>query len=153
MEYVNSSQNKARRKELTYPPDYQNAKKEYQKTAKATQDYAAEDLDRGFITSGLWRYSRHPNFAAEQSIWLMFYLWACQLSQTSYNWTGVGALGYLILFQASSWFTELISSGKYTEYKDYQKQVGMFVPTPGGGWSPVASSQDKVKELRSKKKA
>ncbi|KAJ3885632.1 hypothetical protein GG344DRAFT_58898 [Lentinula edodes] len=27
------------------------------------------DARRGFITSGLWRYSRHPNFACEQAFW------------------------------------------------------------------------------------
>lgn len=28
----------------------------------------------GFIQTGLWRYSRHPNFWAEQCIWWSMYL-------------------------------------------------------------------------------
>lgn len=108
--------------------DYQNAKKEYQKTAKVPAGFQREDLDRGFIVSGLWAWSRHPNFAAEQSIWVLLYQWSCYDTQTFYNWTLVGALSYLFLFQGSTWLTERISAGKYPEYKEYQRLVGMFVP-------------------------
>jgi steroid 5-alpha reductase family enzyme len=27
------------------------------------------DVKRGFVTKGLWAYSRHPNFACEQTTW------------------------------------------------------------------------------------
>ena len=36
-----------------------------------------EDLQRGFITGGLFRYSRHPNFACEQLNWYLFYAFGC----------------------------------------------------------------------------
>lgn len=32
--------------------------------------WSPNDAKRGFITRGLWRYSRHPNFACEQSFWV-----------------------------------------------------------------------------------
>lgn len=35
----------------------------------------------------------------------------------------------MILFQASTWFTELVSAKKYPEYKEYQRRVGKFIPT------------------------
>ncbi|KAH0542899.1 hypothetical protein FGG08_002759 [Glutinoglossum americanum] len=85
------------------------AKKGYLKTAKVPTGFEQEDLDRGFVVTGLWSWSRHPNFAAEQ----------------------VGALSYIILFQASTWFTESISSEKYPEYAEYQRRVGMFLPKLG----------------------
>ena len=110
------------------PADYQNAKKDYQKTAKVPHKFEQEDLDRGFIVTGLWSWSRHPNFAAEQAIWVVLYQWGCWSSDVMYNWTFAGAMSYLILFQASTWFTELITSGKYPEYKEYQKRVGKFLP-------------------------
>jgi hypothetical protein len=47
---------------------------------------------------------------------------------TLYNWTIVGALLYIILFQASTWLTESISSEKYPEYAEYQQRVGVFLP-------------------------
>ncbi|KAJ8488110.1 hypothetical protein ONZ45_g14071 [Pleurotus djamor] len=31
--------------------------------------WTKQDADRGFVTRGLWRYSRHPNFACEQTFW------------------------------------------------------------------------------------
>jgi len=34
----------------------------------------------------------------------------------------------LILFQASTIFTEYISAGKYPEYREYQQRVGKFLP-------------------------
>jgi steroid 5-alpha reductase family enzyme len=36
-----------------------------------------EDLKRGFLTGGLFRYSRHPNFACEQANWYFFYAFGC----------------------------------------------------------------------------
>lgn len=56
------------------------------------------------------------------------YQWSCFATGSIYNWAGVGAIGYLALFQASTWFTELISAKKYPEYKEYQKRVSKFVP-------------------------
>lgn len=32
--------------------------------------WTADDAARGFCTRGLWAWSRHPNFFAEQSIWV-----------------------------------------------------------------------------------
>lgn len=36
----------------------------------ARLNWTADDAKRGFVTRGLWRYSRHPNFACEQSFWV-----------------------------------------------------------------------------------
>lgn len=87
------------------------------------------DLDRGFVVDGLWSYCRHPNFAAEQAIWVTMYVWSCFNTDVLYNWTGVGAASLLLLFQGSTWLTELITSQKYPEYKEYQRRVNRFLPT------------------------
>ncbi len=111
--------------------DFHHAKGEYQKTARVPHGWHRAELERGFLTRGLFAYSRHPNFAAEQGVWVTLYLWSCLATKTPYNWTGVGAAAYLFLFQASTWLTELLSAGKYPEYKEYRKQVGKFLPLPG----------------------
>jgi len=65
---------------------YQNAK--HAKPSKSTRSQAKntptsisyckpEDLKRGFIMGGLFRYSRHPNFACEQANWYFFYVFGC----------------------------------------------------------------------------
>ena len=125
------------------------AKKEYQETAKVPRGYHQDVLDRGFNTTGLWAYSRHPNFAAEQSVWVVLYGWSCWVTKTYYNWSVIGAVAYLILFQASTWFTELISAKKYPEYKEYQQRVGKFLPKlpggPPGDFSDKRDSKPNVK--------
>jgi len=108
--------------------DFQKAKKSYLATAKVPHTYDQEDLDRGFVVSGLWSWSRHPNFAAEQAIWVIIYQWGCWSSEVLYNWTFLGAVSYLFLFQASTWFTELVTAGKYPEYAEYQQRVAKFLP-------------------------
>jgi steroid 5-alpha reductase family enzyme len=108
--------------------DFQNAKKSYQKEAKVPHKFEQEDLDRGFVVTGLWSWVRHPNFAAEQAIWVVLYQWGCWTTHVLYNWTFIGAIAYLFLFQASTWFTELITAQKYPEYKEYQQRVGRFLP-------------------------
>lgn len=109
--------------------DFQHAKKAYQKTGKAPPSgYKRSDLDRGFLTNGLFAWSRHPNFAAEQAIWTLFYQWSCLATGTLWNWAILGVFSYIILFRASTTFTESISAGKYPDYRDYQKRVGKFLP-------------------------
>lgn len=131
--------------------NYQTAKASYKKTAKVPAGYKQEALDRGFIATGLWKYSRHPNFAAEQSIWVLLYQWACFETYSHFNWTFAGAMSYLFLFQGSTWLTELISSGKYPEYKIYQERVGKFLPNlMGKSWNdhvnkPVKADSKKRK--------
>jgi steroid 5-alpha reductase family enzyme len=36
----------------------------------ARLNWTSDDAERGFITRGLWAYSRHPNFACELSFWV-----------------------------------------------------------------------------------
>ncbi|KAK3296060.1 uncharacterized protein B0H64DRAFT_162527 [Chaetomium fimeti] len=123
---------------------YQSAKKQYKDTGKVTGGFQQADLDRGFITSGLWAYSRHPNFAAEQTIWFVLYQWSCYASKTLYNWGGAGPAFLIMLFQGSTWFTELITAGKYPEYRDYQQGVGMFAPSGVSAYRPPAAKAPKV---------
>ncbi|KAF2717046.1 DUF1295-domain-containing protein [Polychaeton citri CBS 116435] len=115
--------------------NYHQAKAEYQKTAKVPAGWTRAQMDRGFNTTGLWQYSRHPNFAAEQSIWITLYQWSCFETETFYNWAFVGALSYMLVFQGSTPITEWISRSKYPEYQLYQERVGKFVPKLiGEGW-------------------
>ena len=78
--------------------------------------------------TGLWSWCRHPNFAAEQAIWILIYQWGCWSTEAMYNWTLAGALSYIFLFQGSTWLTELLSANKYPEYKEYQQRVAKFIP-------------------------
>lgn len=125
--------------------DFHKAKHAYQKTAKVPAKWTREDLEPGFNATGLFRYSRHPNFLAEQTVWVALYQWCCVETSTLYNWTLVGAMSYLILFQSSTWLTEMISAEKYPEYKIYQQRVGKFLPKLfGPTWNDYIQAQKKA---------
>lgn len=82
----------------------------------------------GFVHTGLWAKVRHPNYAAEQGIWVVFYLFSVAATGYPINWSMAGCMLLIILFQGSANFSEGISSSKYPGYKDYQKRVGRFIP-------------------------
>ena len=85
-----------------------------------------EDQEKGFLDKGLWAASRHPNYLAEQLIWVVFYFFSVSASGQWLNWSIAGCLLLLILFQGSSNFSEEISAGKYPKYAEYQKRVPRF---------------------------
>lgn len=84
--------------------------------------------NKGFNTTGLWGRSRHPNYFAEQSIWASFYLFSIAAGMGILNWSIIGALLLIVLFQGSSSLAEEISSGKYPGYADYCRSVPRFFP-------------------------
>ena len=92
------------------------------------------DYKRGFRTTGLWSLSRHPNFACEQLIWIMFYLFSVNATGAYLNWSVVGPVLLVVLFFNSAVFSEGISSRKYSEYKKYQDNVPMFLGFPRSNW-------------------
>ena len=78
------------------------------------------DYGRGFLTRGLFAYSRHPNFFAEQSMWWAFYLVAVAAkggpAAGQDAWLQpvlVGPVLLSLLFQGSTPFTEDITLRKY----------------------------------------
>jgi steroid 5-alpha reductase family enzyme len=86
------------------------------------------DYEKGFLDKGLWSLSRHPNYFAEQMIWICFYFFSVVASGLWINWSIMGALLLVLLFQGSANFSEEISAKKYPHYGEYQKKVGKFIP-------------------------
>jgi steroid 5-alpha reductase family enzyme len=91
----------------------------------------SNDYGKGFLDKGLWAHSRHPNYFAEQTIWICFYLFSVAASGQWFNWSIAGCLLLVILFQGSSNFSEEISLGKYPPYEEYQNKVPRFIPVIG----------------------
>jgi steroid 5-alpha reductase family enzyme len=104
--------------------------KKYELLKNNKKELLKGDYKRGFLTQGLFNYSRHPNFLAEMCIWWTVYLFSVDFDRdypNFKNWTIFGALFLSILFQCSTTLTELISKGKYPEYGEYQKEVSRFL--------------------------
>jgi steroid 5-alpha reductase family enzyme len=89
------------------------------------------DEKKGFLEKGLWAWSRHPNYFAEQAIWICFYLFSVAAGGQWFNWSIAGSLLLVVLFQGSSNFSEEISAAKYPDYTDYQKRIPRFLPFGG----------------------
>jgi steroid 5-alpha reductase family enzyme len=87
-----------------------------------------EKYRRGFVNTGLWGIARHPNYAAEQAIWIVFYFFSVSATGMWLNWSVMGAIFLVLLFWGSSNFSESISASKYPEYEDYRKKVARFIP-------------------------
>ena len=95
-------------------------------------------LDPGFATTGLFRFSRHPNFFFEQAQWWTFYALGATAAAASglgvwggaLNWTIIGAALLTLLFIGSTIFTESITAAKYPAYADYRRRTSMLVPLP-----------------------
>jgi steroid 5-alpha reductase family enzyme len=92
---------------------------------------AGEDLGpvygKGFVHTGLWGLSRHPNYACEQSIWVVFYLFTGAATGEWLNASIVGCILLILLFHGSANFSEGISAGKYPDYSEYIKKVRRFI--------------------------
>ena len=102
--------------------NFQNEKKRQLAAGRAEGRYA-----RGFIAEGLWSRARHPNYFAEQSIWVVFFLFSV-VATGRLNWTVAGCVLLMLLFQGSANLKEGICARKYPEYPDYIKRTPRFLP-------------------------
>ena len=99
---------------------------------------AGGTLEPGFLDSGLFRFSRHPNFFFEQAQWWILYCFGVSAAVSAgaalwdgwFNWTISGPVLLSALFIGSTIFTESISAAKYPAYADYQRRTSMLVPLP-----------------------
>ena len=80
------------------------------------------------MNTGLFRYSRHPNYLCELGMWWVFYLFAVAASGQWIHWTGAGFVALTALFVGSIRLSESISAQKYPSYRDYQASVPCIIP-------------------------
>jgi steroid 5-alpha reductase family enzyme len=83
-----------------------------------------------FLQSGLWRFSRHPNFFFEQAQWWALFFFGALAAGSVLQWTVLGAVLLTALFVGSTIFTESITRSKYAEYANYQATTSAIVPWP-----------------------
>ncbi len=89
----------------------------------------ASEKKLGFLADGLFGFSRHPNFFAEQSFWVGVCFFASASTGQWAGWWCVGVAGLIALFHGSTNFTEEISSRKYPGYQAYKASVSRLVPS------------------------
>lgn len=119
--------------------------------------WTPEDAKRGFITKGLWAWSRHPNFACEQLNWIIISLFPILASpytrfvespfDSTLLWDLAPSLVYCSIFMGSTPLTEGITSGKYPGYKAYQQRVSTFFPPLTPLWGFILQLKGKKEEI------
>ena len=81
-----------------------------------------------FLQSGLFRFSRHPNYFFELAqLWVVF-LFGALAARSVLEWTVIGPFLLTLLFVGSTRFTEKISLSHYPEYELFQRSTSPVVP-------------------------
>lgn len=97
-------------------------------TAKSAEIAAGRTPSSQFLQTGLFRFSRHPNFFFEQAQWWLLFLMGALAARSLLEWTAAGAILLTLLFIGSTRFTESITLSRYPEYERYQRQTSPVVP-------------------------
>ncbi|AKT44162.1 DUF1295 domain-containing protein [Chondromyces crocatus] len=103
----------------------------HQQKARLSPDERARaggDLARGFLTAGVFRYARHLNFFCEMGLWWVVGLFPVIAGAPWLHWAWIGPFLLTLLFQGSTWLTELLSARKYPAYRDYQRTTSRLLP-------------------------
>lgn len=87
--------------------------------------------EKGLMNTGIWAYSRHPNYFGEILFWSGMFLFCVHLHYTYYWWASVGFIAMILLFYFISIpMMERRMESKRKEYKTYREEVSVLVPWP-----------------------
>ena len=98
--------------------------------------FKALDENRGrFISSGLWRYSRHPNYFGEMLVWWGLFVYAVPFLDGAAFAVVIGPLfiTLLLLFVSGIPLLERSADEKYGDdpaYREYKRATSILVPLP-----------------------
>ena len=81
------------------------------------------------ITSGLWKYTRHPNYFGEVTLWWGVWLIACSVPGGWKTVFGPATITALILLVSGIPLLERKYDGNL-EFKEYQRRTSAFFPLP-----------------------
>ena len=94
----------------------------------------SENRDR-FITGGLWRYSRHPNYFGEMLVWWGLFVFAVPFLHGAAFAVVVGPIfiTLLLLFVSGVPLLERSADARYGDdpaYREYKRRTSILVPLP-----------------------
>jgi len=92
--------------------------------------FLADPANRGKIMqTGLWRYSRHPNYFGEVMMWWGIFLMAISLPYGILTIISPLTITTLILFVSGIPLLEMKYAGR-PDFEDYKKRTSAFFPLP-----------------------
>jgi steroid 5-alpha reductase family enzyme len=95
---------------------------------KEAEVQAARTPNPRFLQTGLFRFSRHPNYFFELAQWWVVFFFGVVAARSVLEWTVIGPALLTLLFVGSTRFTEKISLSHYPEYELFQRSTSAVIP-------------------------
>ncbi len=89
------------------------------------------------LDTGLWGWSRHPNYFGDSVVWDGAWLSAAASAPGAWTIPAPAAMSYLLIFATGAKRTEARMQ-KRPGYRDYQQRVAFFFPRPAKAATPAA---------------
>lgn len=103
-----------------------------------TQFQQRDDDDKpDVLDTGLWGWSRHPNYFGDSVVWDGAWLTAAASSPGAWTVPAPVAMSYLLIFATGAKRTEARMQER-PGYRDYQQRVAFFFPRPATTTTPAA---------------
>ncbi|MGA9747099.1 MAG: DUF1295 domain-containing protein, partial [Nocardioides sp.] len=97
------------------------------------QKAAYMSLDRDerpdVLDTGLWGWSRHPNYFGDSLVWDGAWIASAASAPGGWTWPAPVLMSYLLIFATGARRTEQRME-KRPAYRDYQQRVAFFLPRP-----------------------
>ncbi len=88
-------------------------------------------MGKGLFRSGIWAYSRHPNYFGEVTFWLGLFLFVLQTNYPDKWWMSIGFILMVLLFVFISVpMMDKHHMIKRPGYSQYMEEVSAIVPLP-----------------------
>lgn len=81
------------------------------------------------MTSGLWRYTRHPNYFGEATMWWGIFLISLVSLRSAIGIIGPITINYLLLNVSGVPMLEKKYEGR-EDFERYKKRTSKFIPMP-----------------------
>jgi steroid 5-alpha reductase family enzyme len=95
---------------------------------KSSEEIDGRTPNPRFLQTGLFRFSRHPNYFFELAQWWIVFLFAVVAARSVLEWTVIGPVLLTLLFVGSTRFTEKISLSRYPEYELFRRSTSAVIP-------------------------
>jgi steroid 5-alpha reductase family enzyme len=96
---------------------------------KAQYQQRDDDGKPDVLDTGLWGWSRHPNYFGDSVVWDGAWLAAAASAPGGWTLPAPAAMSYLLIFATGAKRTERRMQ-KRPGYRDYQRRVALFFPRP-----------------------
>jgi steroid 5-alpha reductase family enzyme len=107
---------------------------------KAQFQQRGDDDKPDVLDSGLWGWSRHPNYFGDSVVWDGAWLAAAASAPGAWTIPAPAAMSYLLIFATGAKRTEARMQER-PGYRDYQQRVAFFFPRPAKTTALAASSE------------